>query len=65
VPVNIWGEREHASIVDGDQEQSQNVSSIWIIVGSHKMHIFIANIPTFHSRYRRYVLITNEFYEFC
>jgi hypothetical protein len=22
-------------------------------VGSHQMHIFIANIPTFHSRYRR------------
>jgi hypothetical protein len=22
-------------------------------VGSHKMHIFSANIPTFHSRYRR------------
>jgi hypothetical protein len=22
-------------------------------VGSHKMHIFTANIPTFHSRYRR------------
>jgi hypothetical protein len=23
------------------------------IVDSHKMHIFTANIPTFHSRYRR------------
>jgi hypothetical protein len=34
-------------------------------VGGHKMHIFTANIHTFHSRYRRYVLITNEFYEFC
>jgi hypothetical protein len=22
-------------------------------VGSHKMHIFTANIPIFHSRYRR------------
>jgi hypothetical protein len=33
-------------------------------VGSYKMHIFTANIPTFHSRYRRYVIITNEFYEF-
>jgi hypothetical protein len=22
-------------------------------VGGHKMHIFIGNIPTFHSRYRR------------
>jgi hypothetical protein len=22
-------------------------------VGSHKMHIFTINIPTFHSRYRR------------
>jgi hypothetical protein len=29
------------------------------------MHIFTANIPIFHSRYRRYVLITNEFHEFC
>jgi hypothetical protein len=35
------------------------------IVDSHKMHIFTANIPTFHSRYRWYVLITNEFHEFC
>jgi hypothetical protein len=35
------------------------------IVGGHKMHIFIVNIPIFHSRYRRYVLIINEFHEFC
>jgi hypothetical protein len=34
-------------------------------VGSYKMHIFTVNIPTFHSRYRRYVPITNEFHEFC
>jgi hypothetical protein len=34
-------------------------------VGSHKMHIFTINIPTFHSSYRRDVLITNEFHEFC
>jgi hypothetical protein len=34
-------------------------------VGSHKMHIFTVNTPTFHSRYRRYVLITYEFHEFC
>jgi hypothetical protein len=24
-----------------------------VAVGGHKMHIFTANIPTFHSRYRR------------
>jgi hypothetical protein len=35
-----------------------------LIVGAHKMHIFTANIRTFHSRYRRYALITNEFHEF-
>jgi hypothetical protein len=23
------------------------------VVGSHKMHIFTTNVPTFHSRYRR------------
>jgi hypothetical protein len=34
-------------------------------VGGHKMHIFTANIPAFHSRYRRYVLNTNEFHKFC
>jgi hypothetical protein len=34
-------------------------------IGGHKMHIFTTNILTFHSRYRRYVLITNEFHEFC
>jgi hypothetical protein len=34
-------------------------------VDGHKMHIFTINIPTFHARYRRYVPITNEFYEFC
>jgi hypothetical protein len=28
------------------------------------MHIFTANIPIFHSRYRRQVLITNEFHKF-
>jgi hypothetical protein len=33
--------------------------------GGHKMHIFTANIPIFQARYRGYVLITNEFYEFC
>jgi hypothetical protein len=34
-------------------------------VGGHKMHIFTVNKPSFHSRYGRYVLITNEFHEFC
>jgi hypothetical protein len=34
-------------------------------IGGHKIHIFTANIPTIHSIYRRYVLITNEFHEFC
>jgi hypothetical protein len=34
-------------------------------VGGHKIHIFTANIPIFHSKYRRYVLITNEFHKFC
>jgi hypothetical protein len=34
-------------------------------VGGHKMLIFTANIPIFHLRYRRYMLITNEFHEFC
>jgi hypothetical protein len=34
-------------------------------VWHHKMHIFTTNIPTFHSRYRRYVFITNKFHEFC
>jgi hypothetical protein len=29
------------------------------------MHIFTANVPTFHSRYRRYVLITNVLHEYC
>jgi hypothetical protein len=24
-----------------------------LCVGGHKMHIFTANLPTFHSRYRR------------
>jgi hypothetical protein len=44
----------------------QNSVCVWVRgVGGHKMHIFTANIPTFHSRYRRYVLITNEFHEFC
>jgi hypothetical protein len=33
--------------------------------GGYKMNIFTVNIPTFHARYRRYVLITNEFHEFC
>jgi hypothetical protein len=34
-------------------------------IGSHKIHIFTTKIPTFHSRYRRYVLITNELHKFC
>jgi hypothetical protein len=33
-------------------------------VDGHKMHIFIVNIPIFHSRYKRYVLIINEFSKF-
>jgi hypothetical protein len=36
-----------------------------MIVGGHKMHIFTANILIFHSRYGRYMLITNELHEFC
>jgi hypothetical protein len=38
---------------------------VWGGVGGHKMHIFTTNIPTFNARYRRYVLITNKFHEFC
>jgi hypothetical protein len=34
-------------------------------VGGYKMHIFTVNIPTFHSIYKIYVLITNDFHEFC
>jgi hypothetical protein len=45
-------------------EQNSKYVCVWG-GGSHKMHIFTANIPTFHSRYRIYVLITNEFHEFC
>jgi hypothetical protein len=45
-----------ASLPPPSQQQS---------VDGHKMHIFTANIPTFQSRYRRYVPITNEFHEFC
>jgi hypothetical protein len=37
---------------------------IMTAVDGHKMHIFTANIPTFHARHRRYVFITNEFHEF-
>jgi hypothetical protein len=46
---------------------SKGVSSPYALaaIGGHKMHIFTANIPIFNSRYRRYVLITNEFHEFC
>jgi hypothetical protein len=34
-------------------------------VDGHKIHIFTTNIFKFHSKHRRYVLITNEFHEFC
>jgi hypothetical protein len=40
-----------------DEQNSKCVGG----VGGHKMHIFTANITIFHSIYRRYVLITNEF----
>jgi hypothetical protein len=33
-------------------EQNSMCVCVWG-VGGHKMHIFTANIPTFHSRYRR------------
>jgi hypothetical protein len=36
-----------------------------VFVGGQKMHIFTANIPIFHSRYIRFVLITNRFHVFC
>jgi hypothetical protein len=36
-----------------------------VSLGGHKMHRFTTNIPIFDSRYRRSVLITNEFHEFC
>jgi hypothetical protein len=35
-----------------------------VSVDDHRMHIFTANIPTFHTIYRRYVPITNELYKF-
>jgi hypothetical protein len=36
-----------------------------VTIGGYKIYISTANIPKFHSRYRRYVLITNKFDEFC
>jgi hypothetical protein len=33
--------------------ESHKTDEVEGCVGSHKMHIFTANIPTFHSRYRR------------
>jgi hypothetical protein len=36
-----------------------------IIVDGYKRHIFTINIPRFHSRYKRYVPVTNDFHEFC
>jgi hypothetical protein len=51
--------------------QGLNMGEIMVLVyyanldvGGNKMHIFTANIPTFHARYRRNVFITNEFHEF-
>jgi hypothetical protein len=38
---------------------------VWGSVGGHKMHIYTAKMLTFHVRYRRYVLVTNEFHKFC
>jgi hypothetical protein len=33
------------------------IAAFWcqslLVVGGHKMHIFTANIPAFHARYRR------------
>jgi hypothetical protein len=36
-------------------EQNSKYVCVWGggVVGGHKMHIFTANIPTFHARYRR------------
>jgi hypothetical protein len=45
--------------------KEERVTTACRTIGGHKMHIFTANIHIFHSRYRRCVLITNEFHEFC
>jgi hypothetical protein len=34
-------------------KDEQNSKCVWGVVVSHKMHIFTANIPTFHARYKR------------
>jgi hypothetical protein len=36
-----------------DEQNSKCVCGGGGEVGGHKMHIFIANIPTIHARYRR------------
>jgi hypothetical protein len=36
-----------------------------VVVGGHKTTIFTANISIFHMRYREYMTISDEFYEFC
>jgi hypothetical protein len=48
-------------LLQRDRQNSKCVGG----VGGHKMYIFTGNIPTFYSRYRRWVFITNEFHEFC
>jgi hypothetical protein len=45
----------------GDRRVTDRILRGNAIVGDHKMHIFTANIPTFHSRYRsRCLLLTNS-----
>jgi hypothetical protein len=49
--VSILGD-ELATTFKAKDAAEDNISSLAAISG-HKMHIFTANIPIFHSRYRR------------
>jgi hypothetical protein len=63
-----WGSKSkpfvYSSLKPASKSRQDSMRYTFDVVGGHKMHIFTANIPTFYSRYRRYVLITNKFHEF-
>jgi hypothetical protein len=66
--VGWYAREEHkvcVEVVPNEGRVNRVFEQAGVPIGGHKMHIFIANITTFHARYRRLVLITNEFHEFC
>jgi hypothetical protein len=52
IRAHCYCDRARMAVTDHSNGRADGIGPL-LLIGGHKMHIFTANIPTFHARYRR------------